>query len=433
MVTCQTLRNIASRLVLGTVVAAMLSGPAAAKEVQITFSMRSGDRVEVANYENLLKLFEQKNPGIKVTFQNIPDGYEDKITTMLATGTSPDVIWYGGVNSAPLIRQGAFENLLPLIKADPSFDLDDFFAPGIKPFYYKGGLYGIPRDLSPLVLYYNADMFDQAGLADPNTLDAKDQWTWDNFLTAARKLTRGDGKSKVFGFDTDIWWGLWFPWVLTNGGELFSDDYKDALFDKPKAVAGLQFMADLMNVHRVAPRPKDHGSLGFEHWAALAQGRAAMYPTGRWAVPGYRDEIKGFAWDVAQMPYKERKATAMFVGIYAIPKTSKHKTEAFQLLKWLISADAQAIIARSGQAMPSRRSLAASKDFLDAKPPKHNDVFIKAAGVGYLEPIFPTFDRVSGATWSEFEMALNGEQTFLQAVTKVMPEVNRLMAQQDKK
>ena len=120
---------------------------------KITFSMMSGSVEEVANYRTLLEQFNAANKDVQAEFLEVSGDYYQKIISMLATGTAPDLFWYGGTNSAQLIRDGVLADLTPFIEKDPDFNLADFFPSAVNPFRWQGGLYGIPRDVSPLVLY----------------------------------------------------------------------------------------------------------------------------------------------------------------------------------------------------------------------------------------------------------------------------------------
>ncbi|MBE3582698.1 MAG: sugar ABC transporter substrate-binding protein [Limnochordaceae bacterium] len=396
-----------------------------AATTRITFTMQTGDQKEVANYQDLIDKFQVAHPDIKVEFVQLSGNYYEKIPTMLATNTAPDLFWYGGQNSAQFIRDGVLTDLTPFVAKSPSFNLADFFPSAVDPFRWQGGLYGIPRDVSPLVLYYNVDSFATAGLPSPNDYHDRQAWNWDNFLNVSRKLSAPNAATPRFGMATDWWWGLWFPWILTNGGDIFSPGYKEPVFDSPKARQGLQFLVDLIHVYHVVPSPEEADKLG-GHWNLFVQGRAAMYPTGRWVVPGLRS-LKDFNFDVVVMPYKERQATALFTGIYAIPKTSTKKEAAWQLLQWLVSPEAQLQLAADGQVVPSRASAAASSAFVHSTPPQHNLIFLEAAQHGYLEPVFPAFNKVGDATWGPFIDMFNGKITVNQALDTVMPLARQAM------
>lgn len=412
-------------LAASPLMAASSQSATATPVTKITFSMMSGSVDEVANYRTLLDQFNAANKDVQVEFLEVSGDYYQKIVSMLATGTAPDLFWYGGANSAQLIRDGVLADLTPFIEKDPDFNLADFFPSAVNPFRWQGGLYGIPRDVSPLVLYYNVDSFNNAGLQSPNDYHARKAWNWDNFLNVARKLSDPKAPTPRYGMSTDWWWGLWFPWILTNGGEIFSPDYKEARFDSPKAKEGLKFFVDLITVHKVVPSPDQANALG-GHWELFVRGQAAMYPTGRWAVPGLR-QTKGLNFDAVVMPYKVRQGSPLFTGIYAISAASTKKQAAFRLLKWMVSPESQLKLAAQGQVLPSRVSAAASKEFVGAVPPQHNMVFVEAAQNGYLEPVFPEFGKVMDATWGPFWEMFNGRMTVDNAIESIMPQVKQVM------
>lgn len=426
--------NLVSTLSLFLLVGQLLSGAptlaasttsSGAAVTKISFSMMTGDVEEVANYRALIEDFQAANKDVKVEFLELTGNYFEKIISMIATGTAPDIFWYGGTNSAQLIRDGALADLTPFIEKDPDFKLADFFPSIVNPFRWQGGLYGIPRDVSPLVLYYNVDSFSNAGLLSPNDYHDRKAWTWDNFLSVSRKLSAPNAPTPRYGMSTDWWWGLWFPWILTNGGEIFSPDYKEPRFDSPQAREGLKFFRDLIHVHKVVPSPDQANALG-GHWGLFVQGQAAMYPSGRWVVPGLRKTEK-FNFDAVVMPYKVRQGTALFTGVYVISAGSTKKQAAWRLLKWLVSPQAQLKLAARGQVLPSRISAATSKEFINSTPPEHNMIFVEAVQHGYLEPVFPEFGKVMDATWGPFWETFNGRIGVDEALDAIMPQVKQIM------
>jgi len=96
------------------------------------------------------------------------------------------------------------------------------------------------------------------------------------------------------------------------------------------------------------------------------QKRAAMCIRGRWAVQKFK-QIKNFRWGVAHLPRSpliKKRATLLISSALCISKTSKRKEEAWKLLKFLISKEAQSKTAQSGLHIPSRKSVAYSRFFL---------------------------------------------------------------------
>ena len=91
--------------------------------------------------------------------------------------------------------------------------IDDVAQPLIDAFKVDGKIWQIPHSWNNMVIYYNTKMFKDAGYRAA----ASEDWTWDDFLATAKKLTTGSGADQVFGFGiANFYFGL-TPWLLTNG------------------------------------------------------------------------------------------------------------------------------------------------------------------------------------------------------------------------
>src|SRR3989339_378502 len=131
--------------------------------------------------ESVIDSFERSHPGITVEMQYIENNYPQKLQTQIAGGTCPDLVWVPDIQFSAYVSKGAFMKLDTFSKNDEKFNLDDYYPQAVEMFKYQDGLYGIPLNCAPLVLQYNKDLFDEAGIKYPG----KD-WTWDDFLIVAK-------------------------------------------------------------------------------------------------------------------------------------------------------------------------------------------------------------------------------------------------------
>ena len=349
---------------------------------------------------------------IKIVYEPIPGNYKVKLTAMLSAGTAPD-IFYVDVNWAEeFFSKGVIEPLDFYIKMY-KLDLDDFYPSLLKAFEYKGHIYGLPKDFSTLVLFYNKKMFDEVGLPYPDS-----SWTWFDLLYAAAKLTRdtdGDGKTDV--------WGLALypnalnrviPFILQAGGRVVKEDLSTALGEE-EAIEGMKFYFDLHSRWKVAVAPADVGA----GWLGDAFGKqkVAMVMSGPWMLGFLKENFPEVEFGVAELPHLKKRATMVYTVCYAIPKTSKHKKEAFIAMKFLLDKGMKIFTERLG-VLPSRKSLA-EKD--------KNDPIKKAfyAGVDYAYPWkIPTPSGISSRAIDEintrFLKVWNGEITLEQAVEEIV-------------
>lgn len=332
-------------------------------DVVLTFMMWGEPEEKQAVYK-VLKSFQEKYPniGIKVIHTDSLS-YSDKLQAMFAGGTPPDVFYLHCENFIDYASKGL---LYPLddFASDPAFDLNDFYPELVNVFRFGGSLYGIPKDWTSFVLYYNKNLFDEAGIDYPSS-----DWKWNDLLTAAKALTKdknGDSIIDQYGFIIETWASWYYSWIKQNGGEIFDRSgnwvFANATYLNKNAEA-LQFVADLLNMHKVAPDIAAARQLG--SYESFMAGRVAMCMYGRWAMLKFKD-IKNFVWDYEVLPHETQRASTVVTVSFSIAKDTMHPEEAWKLLEFLTSYEGQIFTAESGLAVPTRRSLVESDHYLKA-------------------------------------------------------------------
>ena len=196
--------------------------PPAMEPVSLQLSVWGSD-LDVQVYQKRLDLFTAKNPDIKVELIYIPSDYSQKVQTMIAGSTAPDIIQLSeDVHSYS--SKGQIIALNDFIAKD-NLDLKARYGEtgGLTGAYsMNGNLYAMPDRGGALILYYNKDMFDKAGISYPT----KD-WTWVEFLDAAQKLTLRDGdKVTQYGFAAGGWWPWWMSFIYMNGGAVLDASWQ---------------------------------------------------------------------------------------------------------------------------------------------------------------------------------------------------------------
>ena len=100
-------------------------------------------------------------------------------------------------------------------------------------------------------------------------------------------------------------------------------------------------------------------------------------PFGRWVVPEYR-RIQAFDWDFAPLPRGSERANIILTVSWSISAQSKHKDDAWKLVRWLTNVEGQKAQARLGLAIPSNRAAAESDAFIDQAKPANDRGFLDA-------------------------------------------------------
>lgn len=403
------------------------------KKVTVTYMMW-GQPDELETVSKYIEQFKKKYPNIDVKILHSPSmGYDDKLKTMMAGGTPPDVMYIGLEAFPTYVVKGELLDLTPFIERDKLDVSTASFYPHLnEQFMYKGRYYGIAKDFATLVLYYNKDMFDKEGIPYPTN-----NWTWQDFRKAAERLTKdidGDGKIDQYGFVLETWMGEWLPWVWQNGGEVMDPTKRRWLLGDPKYIdknaEALDFLADLVwGPKPVAPKPTVTQDLGTSEM--FKTGKVAMCTYGRWMCMEFK-HIKDFRWDIQVLPYNKRRATTLFTVCYAISSKTKHPEEAWTLLKYLVSPEGQIPVAESGHAIPSLRAIAESDHFLKAPvlPPDLNHK-ANLEGIPYMRPTptNPVFNEAITIINREMDYLWRGKKKAREVILAIQPQVEKVFSQ----
>ena len=318
--------------------ALILGLPAFAQPAELTFTYW-GSPFEREAIEKMVQAFNDAHPDIRVRAQHIPDGYEEKISTMLAGGTPPDVAYLGEGQAFPWALEGVIEDLTPHFMSDPEASN----RLQVAYYNYEGDkTIGTNTAAETIILYYNKELFDAAGLGYPPS-KASEAWTWDEFVEAAKRLTRdrngNDATSpdfdpdnvETYGVSFPQWWGGYLPLIYSNGGSLASEDGTELLLNQPEAVEVLQNIQDLIYVHHVAPTPAQTEALPSAD-IMMQSGKVAMSIDGHWKVLDYSQ--LGFDWGMGVLPYFDEPVTILLGSPTVIFATTEHPDEAFEFYKF---------------------------------------------------------------------------------------------------
>lgn len=309
-------------------------------------SWESGDALTPWN--NAIANFESEHPNIDVQLEAVPQEYGTKLLAQFASGSAPDVFMTGDGDVATFQSLGAVENLDPYIDGDAGFDRGVLY-PAVAAFgEVAGSTYYLTKDYSPLVLYYNKTQFDDAGL-DTLTSD----WTWDDLLSAAQKLTidanGNDATSPDFDASNIQRWGMQIPdgwgdvvWtrgilplIYQNGGELIASDGStlDGSMNSESTVSALQWYVDLFNKYHVSPTHDEVAS--YAGVDMFQSGLVSMQWTGVWPLLGYKaDDTMNFG--TSGLPTGPAgNANVLCWSGFAMYSGSQNKDAAWEFLKYI--------------------------------------------------------------------------------------------------
>jgi multiple sugar transport system substrate-binding protein len=311
----------------------------------------------------ILDEFEKANPGVTVERQLFAgDGYWDKLQTQIAAGTSPDVGMADYGHTVSYAKGGVLLDITDMV-AQSGFPLAKMVPAAVSHYRWKTGdfdsgapdgrLYGLPSDAQSHVFAYNKTLFDAAGVSYPT-----DDWTWDDLLAAAKKLT--DPKKNTYGVYANATFSagnFQMPqrgvWVKAAGGAFHTPDYKKSLLDSPETMAAFKWLWDLIYTHKVSPPPQSSNDVSVDPFITK---QAAMSFAGVWWLTDVANAYKPEEWDVAMFPKHPKtgkRTTTVESDGWWIYKGTKEPALAFSLLQFLANQAGQKKFNDVGYVIPS--------------------------------------------------------------------------------
>lgn len=262
---------------------------------------------KVTEIKSLITQFEQQNPNIKVVAQDFPyDQYNQKVAAAMHAKQGPDVLnlYYGWVPQ--YVQQGYLQ---PIPSDFMSTDqINKYYIPMVQDSMYNGKYYALPIAVRSLALFYNKDMFKQAGITNPPA-------TWDEFIQDAQKMTVSqNGKLTQEGFGPDVsgqGYHLFEEILLRQWGVTpFSADNKQVTWNTPAGLQAFQFWMDMFNKDKI-------GDMNFDQGAetAFQAGKDGMLIDGSFAI-GTMKKAATFNWGIAPIPTKTASGEKDNFGSY---------------------------------------------------------------------------------------------------------------------
>jgi sn-glycerol 3-phosphate transport system substrate-binding protein len=408
--------------------AASFALAAAAQEITFYYPVAVGGPITKI-VDQMAADFEKENPGIKV--KPVYTGtYQESIVKALTAdkaGTPPTIAILLSTDMFTLIDEDAivaFEDIAP--SADDKAWIKSFFPAFMANSQTGGKTWGIPFQRSTIVLYWNKELFKEAGL-DPNHAPE----TWKQMLEYAQKLTKHDASGNITQYGVQIpssGFPYWLFQGLTtpNGVELMNPAGNETYFDKPAVIEALAFWVDLGRKHKVMPA-------GVVEWGTTPKDFFEKKIAMMWTTTGNLTNVKNnakFDFGVAMLPANKRRGSPTGGGnFYVFKKAPKaEQAAAVKFAKWMTTPE------RAAQWGIDTGYVAVRPDaWQTAKMQEYVKGFPVAAvardQLQYSVAELSTHDnqRVTKALNDGIQAALTGAKTPAQAMKDAQAEASRIL------
>ena len=388
--------------------------------------MVSGDPQEYKAYESLVAAFEAANPDVEIELRYVPDDkeYRRRLAADFSANVPPDVMLMNYRRIGDFAANGALEPLDGYLQSSQALSVNDLYEPAVKAFQYNDQQWCVPQNVSSLVVYYNKNLFDAAGVPYPTN-----DWNWDDFVNAGLALTQdtnGDGATDQYGAGIDPILYRLAPFIWQIGGELVDDPVNPTqlVLDSPTALAAFQWFVDLQVKHHIVPDAVAEASESSE--SRFLNGTLGMFFDSRRGTPTFRT-ITDFDWDVAPLPNGSQPASILHSDGYCMAAGSKSKEAAWKLIEFANSQPGQELMAKTGRTVPSMRAVAESAAFLEPdNPPANSQVWVDIVPTVRQVPTMPGWVAIEDAASAEIERAFYGQATVEEAAAAAVARTKEL-------
>lgn len=397
-----------------TVALASLSvaGIANAEDVTVKYLTFSAAPNYIKELDATIAAFEAINPDIHIEYETAGwEAYFTKLQTLVASGKAPDTYELNHENFVTYASKGALLDIGGMLGADKSI----YNATALDVFTHDGKQFGLVESFSNVVMFYNQDMFDAAGVDYP-----AESWTWKEELSAAQSLTK-DGNWGAFA---PIQFWEFYKTIAQNGGAILNDDKTQVVIDSAQNIETLQWMIDKINKYKVTPSNAQMAGQSSEDM--FKAGKIGMLRTGIWMFGAFNDA--SFKWDISLEPGNTNKAHHFFANGVVVSDKSEHPEQSFKWIKFLTSSqEAVELRIAAGWELPAVADPAYAKAYLDQPIPPSREVVFKALDSAVVPPVIANWNQLTDAVGKELEAAVLGTKTAEQALKDAKTAIEAIM------
>ena len=374
------------------------------------------------NQEKIMKeiadkyMAEHEDVDIQVELGTYKDHFT-KLETQSQGDVMPDIFFMNAPNFLKFASNDVLEPLDDII-SEKNINMDDF-PDALKDMYkYEDHQYGIPKDWDLGALWYNKEIFDEAGVDYPTN-----EWTWDDMVEAARKIK----DSNIEGVwpmaapaDTQT---IVYDTIPQAGGYVINEEKTKSGYDSPEAIEGVKVWVDLIEEELSPNLQTLEDTKPVELFKA---GKLAMVIEATWNVPEFMqdDNIKDKI-DIVQYPYVKERAVTIHGLSYCMPKSSADNEAAKDFLAYLASPEINDLWAESGTVIPANEN--SLDKWLNSYPDVNLKAFTDQLEYSHIYPYSKNTSVWNAYEAEELKLIWSGSKTVEEGLKDLATQMNEAL------
>lgn len=363
--------------------------------------------------DTIINEFEAENPSITVEVTSAP--YTDYFTllqTDVVSGDAPDVFELNYENFVTYAANDTLMDISSMLSGNAPY-----YPHALEAFKYNGAQLALPESFSTVLLFYNADLFDAAGLDYPTT-----EWTWEDATKAAEAIKAlGDDK---WGIYSPVQFWAFYKKAAQNGNcHFFNEDMSESTINSPACVETLDLMMSFMNKGLM---PTAEQLSGVSDSELFMSGNLGMLVTGIWMFDAFADAE--FNWDVQIEPAINQHAHHFFANGVAVSASTEHAEAAAKWAEFLTSSETAATVrVNSAWELPALNEPSYFESYLSKTPPANRAAVFLALESPVTPPVIERQSEMQDTINSLLSQVVDGTLTSQEALDQAKEALDALI------
>jgi multiple sugar transport system substrate-binding protein len=367
---------------------------------------------EVEFYKPIIENFEREH-GVKVELWEIPFGSEvDKVSALAQAGRKFDVIRMDIAKPIDMWRYGYLAPLNEIAGESTENLVKDFLDIAADMDIFENKVYALPETIDCAVVFYNKKYFDKYGVPYP-----AENWTFQEFVETARKLTHPEEGIWGYGQRNSLWWDA--PWIYSWGGEITDNKTPptSCKIYSPETISALENQVYLIN-EGISPKDFD-AETGF-----YVTKKFAMVLWGPWAKRLVVNA--GVELGAAPIPRGPAGSFSLIGGQHlGVYKGSENKRLAYEFIRYLLRKEVQLLRFDKLGTIPTNKEVYAIVSSPNYRKDPISEVVLRQLSTARPRLKIPLYAAMEKLYMDQVELARKGFKSVPDALREAESRINR--------